>query len=61
MNIIISIHVSILYKFGVVMKNLGKGLLVVLFVLGGVLTPGLTLFLAGGSITKDFEEEEKVR
>ncbi len=56
---IICIHVPNLDKFGLVMKNLGKGLLVVFFGLGVVFTPGLTLFLAEGPIPKDFEEEEQ--
>jgi len=43
-------------KFGFVMKNFGKGLLLVLFGFGVFLPPGLTLLLAGSVIPEEFDE-----
>ncbi len=59
MNIFICIHVLNLDKFGFGMRNLAKGLWVVLIGLGVISTPGLIFFFTDGSIQKDFVEEQK--
>jgi hypothetical protein len=59
MNVFILFLASHLYKFGIIVKRIRKGLWVVLFGLGVFFTPGLTFVLAEGSIPNDLEEAEQ--
>jgi len=59
MNVIMCNLALIFFKNGVFMKNLGKGLLVVLFGFGMVSTLGLSMFFPEGSNLKDFDTPEE--